>query len=264
MIRVKHVAYCPYDPRYYLVLDPAEIYPDDPGNGTPVMVYFDSTGAHYASATYGCAIGEGELMRSDCGTGALPPKVYEWLEELHEYVEQFLAEDSPAPVDLEQFREAVTCWHDAALPANDVEAKRKAEAKRLLSIIDNAGKVDDARMARALEWVRVRALAKPCSVEEREMLSAIEEAIAAYDPACGARTVRMVDGYNLREVRAAVAELIEADKEYDAAKDALVAAKREKGNWRVNPLGHSHPAVLRVRDATVRRAAALARARGVE
>lgn len=45
-------------------------------------------------------------------------------------------------VDLEQFREAVECWLDAALPANDVEANRKAEAKRLLSIIDSAGKVE--------------------------------------------------------------------------------------------------------------------------
>ena len=51
--------------------------------------------------------------------------------------------------------------------------------------------VDDARMARALEWVR--ALTKPCSAEEREMLNSIEEAIAAYDPNCGARTVRVVD-----------------------------------------------------------------------
>lgn len=47
---------------------------------------------------------------------------------------------------------------------------------------------DDARMARALEWVR--ALTKPCSAEEREMLANVEEAIAAYDPAGGARTVR--------------------------------------------------------------------------
>lgn len=41
-------------------------------------------------------------------------------------------------VDLEQFREAVECWHDAALPANDVEAERKAAAKHLLALIDNA------------------------------------------------------------------------------------------------------------------------------
>lgn len=42
--------------------------------------------------------------------------------------------------------------------------------------------VDDARMARALEAAR-------CGLAP-EHVSAIEEAIAAYDPACGARTVR--------------------------------------------------------------------------
>lgn len=47
-----------------------------------------------------------------------------------------------APVDLEQFREAVECWRDACLPANSVDAERVAAADRLLSIIDNAGKVD--------------------------------------------------------------------------------------------------------------------------
>ena len=93
MIRVKHRVLCPKDGRYYLVLDPAEIYPDDPGNGTPVMVYFDFAGVHHASATYSCAIGEGELMQSGCGTWVLPSEVYEWLEGLHEYVEQFLAPD---------------------------------------------------------------------------------------------------------------------------------------------------------------------------
>ena len=71
-------------------------------------------------------------------------------------------------------------------------------------------------------------------------------------------------GARLSEARAAVAELIEADKEYDAAKDALAAAKREKGNWRVNPLGHNHTAVIRSREATARRSAALARVQGVQ
>lgn len=47
----------------------------------------------------------------------------------------------------------------------------------------------DGDMARALDWVR--ALAAPCSAEEREALSAIEEAIAAYDPErVGAVTVK--------------------------------------------------------------------------
>lgn len=57
---------------------------------------------------------------------------------------------------------------------------------------------------------------------------------------------------------AIVAELIAADIELDAAQDALCEAKREKGNWRVNPLSHNHPAVARVRAAQERRAAALA------
>lgn len=52
--------------------------------------------------------------------------------------------------------------------------------------------VDDARMARALDWLRnVVALGFP--VTSPEHLPAIEEAIAAYDPNCGGRTVRVVD-----------------------------------------------------------------------
>ena len=50
---------------------------------------------------------------------------------------------------------------------------------------------DDARMARALEWVRELAKVDPQAACEH--LPAIEEAIAAYDPNCGARTVRVVD-----------------------------------------------------------------------
>ena len=49
--------------------------------------------------------------------------------------------------------------------------------------------VDDARMARALEWVRVMAMQDA----NGSHLPAIEEAIAAYDPNCGGRTVRVVD-----------------------------------------------------------------------
>lgn len=52
--------------------------------------------------------------------------------------------------------------------------------------------VDDARMARALEWLRAE-----CGFynnpEAHTHIPAIEEAIAAYDPNCGARTVRVVD-----------------------------------------------------------------------
>lgn len=49
--------------------------------------------------------------------------------------------------------------------------------------------VDDARMARALEWVQVMAMQDA----DGSHVPAIQEAIAAYDPNCGARTVRVVD-----------------------------------------------------------------------
>lgn len=68
-----------------------------------------------------------------------------------------------------------------------------------------------------------------------------------------------VSAERLADACAAVAELLAADLEYDAAKDALFDAKREKGNWRVNPLGHNHPAVVRVRAAVDRRRDALAK-----
>lgn len=170
----------------------------------------------------------------------------------------------PAPTDLEQFREAVECWHDAALPANDVEAERKAKAKRLLSIIDNAGKmevlargwfhrlpdgdydihdeasgagkdcdgctpclivsqdhahqpapvVDDARMAHALEWVRVMAMQDA----DGSHVPAIEEAIAAYDPNCGARTVRVVDDAMVERLARAWCD--QTDTGFDALPEA--------------------------------------------
>lgn len=67
------------------------------------------------------------------------------------------------------------------------ELLRLHEEKRVADAV-----VDDARMARALEWLRnVVALGFP--VTSPEHLPAIEEAIAAYDPNCGGRTVRVVD-----------------------------------------------------------------------
>lgn len=52
--------------------------------------------------------------------------------------------------------------------------------------------VGDARMARALEWIRAECVVYS-NPEARTHLPAIEEAIAAYDPNCGGRTVRVVD-----------------------------------------------------------------------
>lgn len=44
-----------------LVLDSSQVFPDDPGNGTPAMVYLKRNGCEIASSTYNCALGEGEL-----------------------------------------------------------------------------------------------------------------------------------------------------------------------------------------------------------
>jgi hypothetical protein len=56
---------------YTLVLDPSEIIPDDPGAGTPALVY-DPTRRH--SSTYYCALENG-----DCDGYTLPDSVQFWL-----------------------------------------------------------------------------------------------------------------------------------------------------------------------------------------
>lgn len=55
-----------------LVLDSSEVYPEDPGNGTPAMVYFKKW-----SATHGCAMDTGEL---DGGEYTLNPAQMRWIE----------------------------------------------------------------------------------------------------------------------------------------------------------------------------------------
>jgi hypothetical protein len=44
-------------------------------------------------------------------------------------------------------------------------------------------------------------------------------------------------------------DLFHADVAVDLARDELCEAKRIKGSWRVNPLGHDHPAVVKMREA---------------
>lgn len=56
------------------VLDRSEVFPDDPGNGTPAMVYAPS---RKESGTFGCAIGEGMA-----GDARIPTNVYSWLENM--------------------------------------------------------------------------------------------------------------------------------------------------------------------------------------
>ena len=93
MIRVRHRVLCPEDGRYFLELHPAEAHPEDPGAGAPAMVYFDDPMYAEAQATYGCALGTGELM-GNAMTHMLSNKVYAWLESLAPYVDQFLGVES--------------------------------------------------------------------------------------------------------------------------------------------------------------------------
>jgi hypothetical protein len=65
-------------------LDSSEIFPDDPGNGTPAMVYL---GRH--SATYWCAIGENELLDSEGRVRTLSAKLYDWLVAQDDEVTEF-------------------------------------------------------------------------------------------------------------------------------------------------------------------------------
>lgn len=48
---------CPFDSEYRVELDPSQVFPDDPGNGTPEMVY----GPNDTSGTFFCTIDTGEL-----------------------------------------------------------------------------------------------------------------------------------------------------------------------------------------------------------
>lgn len=73
---------CRADPRYTVVLDPAEAFPEDPGQGTPSMLY----GPDDTSATFFCALDTGEID----GTQEIPSNVYRWLEFISDEVDEFV------------------------------------------------------------------------------------------------------------------------------------------------------------------------------
>ena len=72
-------------------------------------------------------------------------------------------------------------------PGEAIDVMREGYERELAKLRQHPTPPTDGDMARALDWVR--ALAAPCSAEEREALSAIEEAIAAYPANAGGRTV---------------------------------------------------------------------------
>lgn len=90
-MRITQQIPCPSDSRFRVELDSSEIYPDDPGNGTPAMLF----GPRGASSTFQCALDTGEMQLLDHYT-EIPPSVQQWLESLEDEVEAFLSENAPA------------------------------------------------------------------------------------------------------------------------------------------------------------------------
>lgn len=64
------------DSRYRVSLDSKEVFPDDPGNGTPAMV----TGPGDATATLWCAADTGELIAPDNSVHDIPAGPLHWLQ----------------------------------------------------------------------------------------------------------------------------------------------------------------------------------------
>ena len=67
-----------------LILDRTQVFPDDPGNGTPAIVLYRT-----GSATYWCAVNEGQVDAHE-GTIRLPQSVLDWLDSKETELEQFL------------------------------------------------------------------------------------------------------------------------------------------------------------------------------
>lgn len=66
-----------------LKLDVRQVFPDDPGNGTPALVIHPKHG----TASYDCAMGEGEVTSLTCAH-PLSKAQLKWLEQQQKYVDE--------------------------------------------------------------------------------------------------------------------------------------------------------------------------------
>ncbi len=83
--------------RLQLVLDSSQIFPDDPGNGTPAMVYRMGRGVSIAeSATFWCAQGEDALSDDSGIDQPLRPEESKWLASVECHVDAMFAESEAA------------------------------------------------------------------------------------------------------------------------------------------------------------------------
>ncbi|WP_445392394.1 hypothetical protein ACUDTL_16920 [Stenotrophomonas pavanii] len=65
---------CPHDPIWRVELDRREVFPDDPGAGTPAMLY----GPRDSSATFYCAL-DTEEISNDRECIDIPRLVLDWM-----------------------------------------------------------------------------------------------------------------------------------------------------------------------------------------
>lgn len=73
----------------HVELDTDQVFPDDPGNGTPALVY-NARRTH--NATFQCALGTGELLGfgADDSVVLLGNESMKWLESIEDEVYKFL------------------------------------------------------------------------------------------------------------------------------------------------------------------------------
>lgn len=77
-----------------LELDASEIFPEDPGNGTPALIV-KKIGRKEYTASYSCGVSVEELDGGRYGVYSLGPAELEWLRSLEGEVDAFLTEHTP-------------------------------------------------------------------------------------------------------------------------------------------------------------------------
>ena len=70
-----------------LVADRREVFPEDPGNGTPLMVYAPRMAG---SGTLGRVLDTGEIDDTRCALMEVPASVMTWLDEVADTAETWL------------------------------------------------------------------------------------------------------------------------------------------------------------------------------
>ena len=76
-------------------LDSAEIFPDDPGAGTPAMVYLKTDDDGELSGTFWCVCDTGEMMGNRLGDRELSQRQCDWLWDQADEVNAFVEDNAP-------------------------------------------------------------------------------------------------------------------------------------------------------------------------